>query len=50
MLVLEVLLVFVTGLVMLVGVAGAILPILPGAWLIWLAALGYGLTQPLFGQ
>lgn len=50
MLVLEVLLVFLTGLVMLVGVAGAILPILPGAWLIWLAALGYGLTQPLFGQ
>jgi uncharacterized protein YqgC (DUF456 family) len=48
--VLEMLLILLTGLVMLVGLAGAVLPILPGAWLIWLAALGYGLSQPLFDQ
>lgn len=50
MLILETLFVLLTGLVMLVGLAGAVLPLLPGAWLIWLAALGYGLSQPLFGQ
>lgn len=42
-------LIVLTGLVMLVGLAGAVLPVLPGAWLIWLAALGYGLTRPLLG-
>ena len=42
-------LIIVTLLVMLVGVAGVIIPILPDVWLIWLAALGYGLLQqPLF--
>lgn len=35
---------------MLVGLVGAVVPVLPGAWLIWLAALGYGLVQPAFGQ
>ncbi len=45
----DTLLIILTFLVMLVGVAGAFLPVLPGAWLIWLAALGYGLfRQPLF--
>lgn len=47
---LEIVLITLTGLVMLVGLVGAVVPVLPGAWLIWLAALGYGLTQPLFGQ
>ncbi|MGQ0602098.1 MAG: DUF456 domain-containing protein [Anaerolineales bacterium] len=46
----EIVLVILTSLVMLVGLVGAVVPVLPGAWLIWLAALGYGLTQPLFGQ
>lgn len=49
-LVLEVLFIAFTAVVMLVGLVGAVLPILPGPWLIWLAALGYGLAQPLFGQ
>jgi uncharacterized protein YqgC (DUF456 family) len=47
---LEIVLVILTGLVMLVGLVGAVVPVLPGAWLIWLAALGYGLSQPAFGQ
>jgi len=39
----------VTLLVMLVGVAGIVVPVLPDVWLIWLAAAGYGLLrQPLF--
>lgn len=46
----EIALIVVTGLVMLVGLIGAVVPILPGAWLIWLAALGYGLARPLVGQ
>ncbi len=38
-----------TALVMLTGsIIGALLPI-PGAWLVWLAALGYGALRPLFG-
>ncbi len=45
---LEITLVIVTALVMLVGLIGAVVPILPGAWLIWLAAVGYGLGQWLF--
>lgn len=31
------------GLLMLIGLAGAIIPVLPDLWLIWAAALGYGL-------
>jgi hypothetical protein len=46
----EITLIVLTALVMLVGLLGAVVPVLPGAWLIWLAALGYGLMQPLFGQ
>jgi uncharacterized protein YqgC (DUF456 family) len=34
---------FLAGLLMLVGLAGVIAPVLPDAPLIWLAALGYGL-------
>ncbi len=45
----ETFLIVVTFLIMLVGVAGVILPVLPDVWLIWLAAVGYGLLQqPLF--
>lgn len=33
----------VTGLLMIVGLLGIFLPVLPGTTLIWLAALGYGL-------
>lgn len=45
----ETFLIVVTFLVMLVGAVGVIVPILPDVWLIWLAALGYGLLQkPLF--
>ena len=38
----ETLLTIFIGLVMLVGLAGAIIPILPDVVLIWAAALGYG--------
>ena len=31
------------GIVIAIGIAGVILPILPGLWLIWVAALVYGL-------
>ncbi len=31
--------------VMLIGLIGALLPAMPGAALIWLAALGYGLSD-----
>jgi len=34
----------VVGLVMLVGVAGTFLPVLPGLFLIWAAGIGYGLV------
>lgn len=47
---LEIGLIILTALVMLFGLVGAVVPVLPGAWLIWLAALGYGLVQPAFGQ
>lgn len=33
----------VAAIVMLIGLAGVVLPVLPGAILIWAAALGYGL-------
>lgn len=49
-LVLEIILVLLTGLVMLVGLVGAVIPVLPGSWLIWLAALGYGVAQWFLGQ
>jgi len=39
----ETLITIVAGVVMLVGLAGVVLPVLPGAILIWGAALGYGL-------
>jgi uncharacterized protein len=35
-------LVIIAGIVMLVGLAGVFLPVLPGIELVWLAALGYG--------
>jgi uncharacterized protein YqgC (DUF456 family) len=38
----EGLLTIVLGLLMLIGLAGAIIPVLPDLWLIWVAALGYG--------
>ena len=47
---LEIAFIALTFLVMCVGLVGAIVPILPGAWLIWLTALGYGLLQPLFNH
>ena len=36
-------LVVLVAIVMVIGVGGTVLPILPGLWLIWAAALGYGL-------
>ncbi len=38
----ELILLYVVILVMLIGLAGVFLPIVPGIELIWLAALGYG--------
>ncbi len=38
----DLLLVVLVAVIMVVGLAGTILPILPGLWLIWAAALGYG--------
>ncbi len=46
----ELTLLVMTLLVMAVGVVGAVVPILPGSWLIWLAAVGYGLAQAVLGQ
>lgn len=46
----EIVLIVVTGLVMAIGLIGAVVPVLPGAWLIWLAAMGYGLARPLVGR
>lgn len=47
--VLEIGLITLTAVVMFTGsVIGALLPI-PGAWVVWLAALGYGALRPLFG-
>ena len=45
----DLLLAGLTLLVMLVGVAGVIVPLLPDVWLIWLAALGYGLLAGFDG-
>jgi uncharacterized protein YqgC (DUF456 family) len=39
------LLLILTVFIMLVGLAGVILPLLPGIELIWLAALGYGILH-----
>ena len=36
-------------LVMLVGALGVVIPMLPDVWLIWLAALGYGLVAGFDG-
>jgi uncharacterized protein len=36
-------LVIITGIVMLIGLAGVFLPVIPGIELVWLAALGYGI-------
>ena len=38
----ETLLIVLVAVIMVVGVAGTVLPILPGLWLVWAAALGYG--------
>ncbi|MGB9357339.1 MAG: DUF456 domain-containing protein [Acidimicrobiia bacterium] len=38
----ETLLVVLVAVIMVIGVGGTVLPILPGLWLIWAAALGYG--------
>ena len=32
----------VTAVAMAIGLAGVVLPILPGLWLMWVAALAYG--------
>ena len=45
----EPLLIFLTVIVMLIGVAGILLPLLPDLWLIWLAALSYGLLSGFDG-
>jgi uncharacterized protein len=41
----QTLLVVAVAIVMVVGLAGTVLPILPGIWLIWGAALVYGLAS-----
>lgn len=47
---LEIALIIVTALVMFTSsVIGALLPI-PGAWVVWLAALGYGVLRAAFGH
>ena len=38
-------LVVLVAIVMVIGVGGTVLPILPGLWLIWAAALVYGLVD-----
>jgi uncharacterized protein len=40
----DTLVVVFVAVIMVIGLAGTILPILPGLWLIWAAALGYGLV------
>jgi uncharacterized protein YqgC (DUF456 family) len=39
----EVILAALTFTIMVVGLIGVVVPVLPDVWLIWLAALGYGL-------
>ncbi len=47
----EILIIVITFLVMVAGVVGVVVPVLPDVWLIWLAAIGYGLLQePLFNS
>ena len=41
----DTLLVVLVAIVMVIGVAGTVLPLLPGLWLIWAAALAYGLVD-----
>ena len=41
----DTLLVVLVAVVMVIGVAGTLLPILPGIWLIWAAAVVYGLFE-----
>lgn len=38
------LLLLLTAIVMAVGLAGTVLPVIPGLGLIWLAGVGYGLV------
>ena len=38
----EIPLVVLVAVIMVIGLAGTVLPILPGVWLIWAAAVGYG--------
>jgi uncharacterized protein YqgC (DUF456 family) len=45
----ETLLIGLTLFVMLIGVAGVLIPVLPDVWLIWLAALAYGLIAGFDG-
>ncbi|MFV9672315.1 MAG: DUF456 family protein [Acidimicrobiia bacterium] len=39
----DTLLIIVVAVVMVIGVAGTVLPILPGLWVIWFAAVAYGI-------
>jgi uncharacterized protein len=39
----QLILIYIVAVVMLIGVAGVFLPLLPGIELIWLAAVGYGI-------
>jgi uncharacterized protein YqgC (DUF456 family) len=45
----EVVLAALTFTIMVVGLAGVVLPVLPDVWLIWLAALGYGVLAGFDG-
>ena len=45
----DALLLGLTLFVMLIGVAGVLIPVLPDVWLIWLAALAYGLMRGFDG-
>jgi uncharacterized protein YqgC (DUF456 family) len=45
----QVVLAALTFTIMVVGLAGVVLPVLPDVWLIWLAALGYGLLAGFNG-
>src|SRR6185369_4906864 len=45
----QVVLAALTFTIMVVGLAGVVIPVLPDVWLIWLAALGYGLLAGFSG-
>ena len=45
----QVVLAALTFTIMVIGLAGVVLPVLPDVWLIWLAALGYGLLAGFNG-